>query len=241
MESEQLGIELGALVDTQAYDAVSKAFWIAFPSIGDIPSEFAITAGVAWNNVGYRTRAAAENLEAFTQQFEANPKAPHEQIYAQINHFFGFLTNVTAAAESMVYAIYVAHLGLKKESLTTDNLKVQRKRQLNELMANAGLAEVGKLLKTRLDAKLLWWEMRDVLMHRGQPRRNLYVGGSKDAKTMLANNPKAAPAGWIDEFEFHANCGDGLADWLRKLIGDVSALLVKTLTVSPQERPDCDL
>ena len=229
MESELLGIELGALVDIQAYDGVGKALWVAFPNIGDVPSEFAITGGVAWNNVGYRTRAAAENVEAFAQKFGANPKAPHEQMYAQINHFFAFLTNVTAAAESMVYAAYVAHLGLTKQSLTEAKLKALRNHQLSELLANAQLSDVGKLLKTRLDAKAPWWEIRDVLMHRGQPRRNLYVGGPKDSKTMLANNPKAAPADWIDELEFDATCGDELADWLRKLIGDVSPLLVKSL------------
>lgn len=231
MESGLLGIELGALVDVCVYDNVGKAFWIAFPSTGDKPSEFAITGGVAWTNVGYWARAAAENGETFALHFEKNPKAPHEQIYAQINHFFGFLTNVTAAAESMVYAAHIARLGFKEEGLTETNLKALRNAQLAALVADSRFAKLGTLLKTQLDGKAAWWEMRDVLMHRGQPRRNIHVslGGAKDPKTTLPSNPKASPQEWIDEFEFHATCGNDLADWLRLLIRDVSPVLLEAL------------
>lgn len=229
MKSELLGIELGDLVDTPAYDSVGKALWAAFPSTGGTPSEFALTASLAWNNVGYRMRAAGDARGAFVQQFKANPEAPYEQIYAQTNHFFGFLTNVTAAAESMVYAAYIAHLGLTKEALTEANLKALRNAQQRALEANPSLTDVGRLLKTRLDAKRSWWEMRDVLMHRGQPRRNLYVGGPDDGKTMLAANPKSAPAGWINSFQLDATSGDELADWLSDLIREVSPALVKSL------------
>lgn len=230
MESGLLGIDLGALVDVCAYDKVGKAFWSVFPEVGNKPSEFAITAGVAWNNVGYRARAAAESREAFAQQFEKNSKAPHEQIYSQINHFFGFLTNVTSAAESIVYAAHIARLGLKQEPLRRANLRAPRKEQLADLTADARLTDVGTLLQTRLDGQASWWEMRDVLMHRGQPRRNLYAGGPKDSKTMLASNPKAPPQDWIDEFDFHATCGNELANWLKLLISDVSIALPKALS-----------
>jgi len=229
MESSLLGIELGPLVNLERYDSVGIALWDAFPGTGNKPSEFAMTAGLAWNNVGYRTKAAAEHRGTFKQRFECEPRHALEQQFQQINHFFGFVTNVTAAAESLVYAAYISLLGKRGEALVEKNLKSLRADQLKVLQAEAKFADIGKLLKTEFDHMNMWWEMRDVLMHRGQPNRHIYVGGPKDAKTMLVTNPKASPADWTDEFHFEEMCCDEPAEWLRKLISEVSLLLEKAL------------
>lgn len=229
IESAVLGVQLGALIETAVFDRAAKAIWTAFEHVAQRPSEHAVLASSAWNNVGYRTRSASEHRDAFSRLFGSEPAASHEQRYEQNHHFFGFVTNAVAAAESLTFAVYVVLLGKSGVALADGNLRATRAKQLQAIRAEASFSELGDLLEDQLKQVGSWWEMRDVLMHRGSPTRNHYVGGAKHMKSTLASNPKAVPEQWENDFVSNARSCDDFADWLRKLILDAAPLLERAL------------
>lgn len=222
MQSRVLGVSLGRLVDVAAYDAVALSIWAAFPHETGSPPEHAMQASSAWNNVGYRARAASEHRAAFAELFELEPAAPHETRYSQNTHFFGFVTNAVACAESLIHAAYMIHLGMTHVALTDKHLRTTPEIALKALAADARFGSLVERLthhRQRPVAQLLS-DMRDTLMHRSSPVRNHFVGGAKHGKSMLARNPKSTPASWVNEFEFNAQACDNFESWLRELLAD---------------------
>jgi len=228
--SALLGVQLGALIEIAVFDKAGKAIWAAFERGAQSPAEHAVVASWAWNNVGYRARAAGEHREVFSGLFGDEPAASPERRYQQSNHFFGFATNAVAAAESLTFAVYVVQLGKRDIPLTERNLKVTRADQIKAIKSSPLFLALGEMLEERLAKVGDWWQMRDVLMHRGQPARNHYVGGPKHSKSMLARNPKATPDKWNNEFEFNAKSCDDFSHWLSELIGEAAPLLEKAVT-----------
>jgi len=229
LESAVLGVWLGALVDSAEFDRTAKAIWAAFEHLPNPPAEYAVLASSAWNNVGYRTRSASEHRDIFCGLFGSEPAASHEERYEQSNHFFGFVTNAVAAAESLTFAAYVTYLGKTRKVLTDADLKAPRGKQLVTIRSDTSFTPLGDLLEDRLKDVGSWWEMRDVLMHRGAPPRNHYVGGPKHLKSTLATNPKAVPGKWENDFEFNARSCDDFASWLQRLLADAVPLLRQSL------------
>lgn len=231
MESKVLGVSLGRLVDVTAFDSVALKIWAAFPHETGSPPEHAMQASSAWNNVGYRARAASEHRAAFAELFGLEPAAPHEIRYSQNTQFFGFVTNAVACAESLIHAAYMIHLGLTHVTLTDKHLRAPPEIALKALAADARFGSLAARLthyRQQPVAQLLS-DMRDTLTHRSSPVRNHFVGGAKHGKSMLARNPKGTPSAWVNEFEFNAQACDNFESWLRELVADAMAELAAAI------------
>jgi hypothetical protein len=220
LESKGLGVHLGPLIAVERYDRVAEAIWRRFPAPAQGASEYAVAASIGWTGLGYRARGAGEHKEAFSQLFQLEPAAPQEQRYQQDSHFFGFVTNAAAAAESLVFAVHALALGIGGQELTEQLLKRQRGEMVRTIQAVKQLEGLGRSLQLSLDMALPLFEMRDVLLHRGRLPRNHFVGGEFDSKMTLASNPKAVPEEWEDTFVFGAESCDANAAWLGDLVSD---------------------
>lgn len=231
LESTSLGVHLGPLIPVERYDRVAAAIWRRFPEPAQGASEYAVMASIGWTSLGYRARGASEHKESFSQLFRLERVATPEQHYQQDSHFFGFLTNTAAATESLVFAVHVLALGIEGQKLTDELLKPRREKMFEAIKTVKQLEELAELLRLSLGRAKPLFDMRDVLLHRGRPSRNSFVGGPYDGKTTLANNPKAVPEKWENEFVFGAESCDSYAAWLGDLVSDSMTHLEQALGV----------
>ena len=234
VESKSLGVCLGPFIPIEPYDKVAAAIWARFPSMSSNASPHAVAASVGWTGLGYRARSASEHKTAFSSLFDLEPAATPEQRYQQDNHFFGFVTNIAAAAESLVFSVHAVALGIDGQELTDQLLKRQRGAMVSAVCRVDQLKDLGSSLQKSLDLATSLFDMRDMLLHRGRPPRNHFVGGEYDGKITLATNPKASPEKWTNRFVFDAGSCEPDARWLNTLICDSIASLERILLPPPR-------
>jgi len=230
LESTGLGVPLGPWIPIGRYDRLREAIRNRLPAP---PGHFehAVAASVGWSGLGYRARSASEHKEAFSQLFQVEPAASHEQRYQQDSHFFGFIVNATAAAESLVYAIHAVALGVDGVPLTDGLLKRTRHEMINAIQAVPQFEVLGRCLKALMKVAVPLFEMRDTVLHRGRLPRNHFVGGEYHGKMTLARNPKSAPEKWENNFVFGIDSCDAYAAWLAGFISEMVAHMEQALGI----------
>ena len=210
------------------YDNVAALIWAEFSSASG-QSEHAVASSEGWAGVGYRARAASEHRKAFRPLFELEPASTMQKRYLQDKHFFGFVSNAAAAAENLVYSVYVLALGINGEVLTDKSLKASRSVMLTKIRAVNRLHGLGDSLQGSFDGSIPLFEMRDTLLHRGRPPRNHFVGGPFHGKMTVAANPKASPTEWANTEVFDGLSCDAPAQWLAKLVRESITHLERVL------------
>ena len=74
--------------------------------------------------------------------------------YLQDKHFFGFVSNAAAAAENLVYSVYVLALDINGEVLTDKSLKASRSEMLIKIRAVNRLHRLGDSLQGSFDGSI---------------------------------------------------------------------------------------
>lgn len=223
--SAVLGVSVGPLLEAPAYDSIFKAAFEAL-SEGDHRQAFC----VGWTGMGYRARAASDSVQRFRTMFGNEPAASSEERRQQEDSFFGFLTNGTAAAENLFYAVYVLALGLEGVPVSAVKLSAKRKDMASRITGRLG--EVGSylLVKGEESSAVEMFAMRDVVLHRGRLARNHYVGGPNDGHVTVAANPKELPTVWKNEFRLSSTFLDQWESWLKELLVESSRKMSQLLS-----------
>ena len=224
--STTLCIPLGRYIPLPEYDELNKMAWSAHLSATD-----ARAFGQGWLGMAQRALGASKHYDAFAVAIKNGTNASHLESYEQDEHFFGFVTNATAAAENLIYAALALSYGLKGATPTAKELRVNRDDALKAVIRSSVLAEFGLQLEKQVDDEIArtLFEMRDVVLHRGRPPRNQYVGGPYSGKATVASNPKAPSEEWDNDFVFDVSCLDAWADWLRRTIDIGMVVLFRCL------------
>jgi hypothetical protein len=224
-----LGASLGPLVETAAYDTVLLRAEGVLP---DPVHRKPFSTG--WTGLGYRAFGAAEHIAAFRGLFGNEPAASPEERRQQDGHFFGFVTNASAAAENLLYAAHVLAWGFENQPPTEAALRAQRNQILPKLEGTPATAALGRGLRAKLDEDVATelFAMRDFVVHRGRLARHHTVQlglGNDKGRVTIARNPKDLPSAWVNDFDFTAAAMDPWEAWLRDFIALGHKLLLEAL------------
>ena len=174
------GVELPGDFPGAAYDAVHACMQDRRSANEDVWAQY----GGAWNAIAYRYLACAESDEAFTRSIKIRgdaPPAPYR--YEQERDLFLFFVAGLSSFEAFCYGIHAiaAFVNLGKFPIGTDS----DRRAVNPERTRERLQAIfpGESLTSTLDSVLAtqemreWKEIRNVLIHRAHPGREIRVGG----------------------------------------------------------------
>ena len=205
-----------------AYGAVRACMQNRRPANEDLWDQY----GGAWNAVAYRYLACAESDEAFTQSIKRKqgdaPPAPYR--YKQERDLFLFFVAGLSSFEAFCYGIHAiaAFIIPKSFPLDTDSDRraVTPERTRDRLQATFPREQLTSTLNSVLATHEMrkWKEIRNVLIHRTHPGREIRVGGPP-------TNPSSSSR-WKVGIDINVNTTSErrlwLSDTLGQLLGDAA-------------------
>ena len=149
-----------------------------------------------WNGVAYRYRSCTEHDEAFTRliEREGNIARSQESIYQQQNELFGFFVAGQAAIESFCFGLFTFASIASPSNFpiaTPANLRGINPGSTAQRFASAFPKET---ITARLDQLVSspefkeWADVRNLLIHRLSPPRQIDTGGVSWGQGVWDNN-----------------------------------------------------
>ncbi len=181
-----IGIEMPLDFPVVPYEAIHEVVCQVY-SADNTPTWHEYAGG--WNGIAHRFRSCADHDTAFTESVRRFFKhETHEERHVQEHELFGFVTNGLASLESFFYALYAI-----ASMLEPDNFPMRtedEKRPVNsEKVCRQFAKRFSKEMITSVSARILasgefdrWAKVRNILVHRASPGRNLYAGGEQDGE-----------------------------------------------------------
>ncbi len=163
-----------------AYGAVQACMQNRRPENEDLWDQY----GGAWRAIAYRYRTCAESDEAFTRSIKiqgGTPPAPYR--YEQERDLFLFFVSGWSSLEAFCYGIYAITAFITPENFPMGTNS--ERRDVNPKSTSKRLQDIfpGEQLTSTLNSVLAtpemreWKEIRNVLIHRTHPGREISVGG----------------------------------------------------------------
>ena len=174
------GEELPEDFPSAAYGAVQVCMQDRRPDNEDLWDQY----GGAWNAVAYRYLTCAESDEAFTQSIKDSssaPPAPHR--YEQERNLFLFFVAGWSSLEAFCYGIHAIAAFINPEKFpmgtASDHRVINPERTCDRLQVTFPDEQLTKTLKSVLATPKMceWKEIRNILIHRTHPGREIRVGG----------------------------------------------------------------
>jgi hypothetical protein len=179
------GIEISEDFPYKPYSKVGATMATILETYPKEWSEF----GGSWNSVAYRFKAFSDSDELFT--FSVNkegPTPPHPERYTQENSLFIFFVAGLSVIESLTYAMYMIGSIVKPQDfpITNDDIKnIYPELVRDKYNKNFKNDAITKILTKFLISQEYheWKEIRNILIHRTTPGRNMTLGSSRDEGT----------------------------------------------------------
>ncbi|WP_431273653.1 hypothetical protein ACQ858_15960 [Variovorax ureilyticus] len=225
--SEQLGIELGPLIDAALAERVSAEARRALS--GNQHAVQLFYAGLL--GTLYRAKDAAQHLEVFKSAWATEPRATPQERATQEEVLFGAVTAAASAVENQVFAGFVLVQSTLQGGFSKGELKASRERMVRAIEAEARTADLGRFLRSSFadaDCAALY-ELRDFLVHRGKLPRNHWVGGPHHGTVTIARNVKDDPAVWLTNLAMNDAMLDKPVAWAERHLHQGLALLEAAL------------
>lgn len=216
------GIDMPPGYNCEAHNAVTERLNMHANAYPDKISSFR----GAWRAMAYRFKGATDASEDFCRSASI-PGSPHPEIFIQDNSMFVCFTCGMSALECYFFAMHAMASILDPTVFRMDKEEDLRGITPSGVCIIYEQARPHEAVTTCMRECLshtLYRQLkdyRDVLSHRGIPRRVQYAGGARNGEVRLPDNPRSLPSHWNDNLPVDLRTTSQVVSWLGTSIANL--------------------